>query len=291
MAASALSLTLTPKTLSIRRFYPSSAALLTQCSLKPLPKLVLALSPTKGHSNLNFTFVPKVSLTSQLMEEGEEDEAFDLSGLGPDEPSFPPEQKLYVGNVPFSVGSDTLAGLFQQVGSVEMVEVIFDKNSGRSRGFGFVTMSSIKEAEAAVQQLNGYELECRALKVNSGPPPKRENSPPRAFGSRGSAHSNDLNTLFVTNLSWGIDNITLENFFSKQGRVKNARVICDRESGRSKGFGFVTYHSPEEVNRAIAALDGADLNGRSIRVMIAEARSVRMRYDIRDGMVQDQSKP
>jgi hypothetical protein len=60
----------------------------------------------------------------------------------------------------------------------------------------------------------------------------------------------------VGNLSWGVDNSTLENLFSEQGQVVDARVIYDRESGRSRGFGFVTYGSSEEVNNAISNLDG-----------------------------------
>lgn len=55
-----------------------------------------------------------------------------------------------------------------------MVEVIYDKITGRSRGFGFVTMSTAEEAEAAARELNGYELAGRELRVNYGPPPPRE---------------------------------------------------------------------------------------------------------------------
>lgn len=64
------------------------------------------------------------------------------------------------------------------------------------------------------------------------------------------------NKVYVGNLAWGVDNSTLENLFSEQGRVLDAKVIYDRESGRSRGFGFVTYGSAEEVNKAISNLDG-----------------------------------
>lgn len=77
------------------------------------------------------------------------------------------------------------------------------------------------------------------------------------------------------NLSWGVDDLTLENVFSEHGKVIEARVICDRESGRSRGFGFITYGSADEVNSAIEALDGSDLKGRNIRVSLAEDRSRR----------------
>ena len=58
------------------------------------------------------------------------------------------------------------------------------------------------------------------------------------------------------NLAWGVDNSTLENLFNEQGQVVDAKVIYDRESGRSRGFGFVTYRTTEEVNNAISNLDG-----------------------------------
>ena len=88
------------------------------------------------------------------------------------------------------------------------------------------------------------------MRVNSGPPPPRELSSPR--GPRGEA-----NRVYVGNLSWGVDNSALANLFNEQGEVLEARVIYDRESGRSRGFGFVTYGSSEEVENAISNLDGA----------------------------------
>ncbi|WVZ57100.1 hypothetical protein U9M48_007534 [Paspalum notatum var. saurae] len=184
---------------------------------------------------------------------------------------FSEDLRVFVGNLPFSVDSAQLAGLFEQAGSVEMVEVIYDKLTGRSRGFGFVTMSSVEEAEAAVEQFNGYVLDGRSLRVNSGPAPPREQSPRR--GPRG-----DANRVYVGNLSWGVDNSALANLFNEQGEVLEARIIYDRESGRSRGFGFVTFGSAEEVENAISNLDGADLDGRQIRVTVAESRPPRQQY-------------
>ncbi|GFP91953.1 29 kDa ribonucleoprotein b chloroplastic [Phtheirospermum japonicum] len=195
--------------------------------------------------------------------------------------------KVFVGNLPFSVHSDILSGLFSQVGGVERAEVILDKTTGRSRIFAFAVMSTPEEAKAAAQQLNGYvsfgtflfvELDGRPLRVNYGPPsPKRENSSfrgPRGGGGERS-YSDDTNKLYVGNLSWDVDNYALETMLREQGNIKEARVVFDRESGRSRGFGFVTYGSRYEANNAIEALDGVDFNGRLIRVSLAEARPPR----------------
>ncbi|KAL6574846.1 hypothetical protein OROMI_012131 [Orobanche minor] len=296
MAASSHFLTLTPKTLSPHHssFSAAASALFTPTTPKPQPRIVLALSSIKRYAHPTYRFVRKVSFASELevdveekeeedeeeeeeeKEEEEEEEEDTLDFSGPEEPSFAPDLKLFVGNLPFSVDSAALAGLFQQAGGVETVEVIYDKATGRSRGFGFVTMSTIEEAEAAAQKFNGYELEGRALRVNSGPPPpKRENGLFRGFRGPEGMSSTDTNKLHVGNLSWDVDNLALETLFSEQGNVKEARVVYDRESGRSRGFGFVTYSSPEEVNNAIEVLDGTDLDGRPIRVSPAEGRPMR----------------
>jgi nucleolin len=96
--------------------------------------------------------------------------------------------------------------------------------------------------------------------VNCGPPPPRDESTPRAprggGGGGGGGFVDSANKVYVGNLAWGVDNSTLENLFSEQGQVLDAKVIYDRDSGRSRGFGFVTYGSAQEVNNAISNLDG-----------------------------------
>ena len=91
--------------------------------------------------------------------------------------------------------------------------------------------------------------------MSSGPPPPRdENFSPR--GPRGGSSIDNTNRLYVGNLAWGVDNLTLETLFSEQGKVKEATVVYDRDSGRSRGFGFVTYGSAQEVDNAIRSFDG-----------------------------------
>ena len=82
-------------------------------------------------------------------------------------------KKLYVGGLPFSVTDDQLKTLFESHGTVESAKVIMDRYTDKSRGFGFVEMSSQQEAEQAIKALNGTELEGRSLKVNESKP--REN--------------------------------------------------------------------------------------------------------------------
>jgi RNA recognition motif-containing protein len=78
--------------------------------------------------------------------------------------------KLYVGNLSFQTSSEDLRDLFAQAGTVESANVVEDRDTGRSRGFGFVEMATKEEGEAAIQQFNGRELGGRALTVNEARP-------------------------------------------------------------------------------------------------------------------------
>jgi cold-inducible RNA-binding protein len=89
-------------------------------------------------------------------------------------------KKLYVGNLSFNVTSADLERLFAQHGSVRSAQVIEDRDTGRSKGFGFVEMTSDSEAQAAITALNGSDFEGRALTVNEARP-----RPPRTGGGGG----------------------------------------------------------------------------------------------------------
>jgi RNA recognition motif-containing protein len=91
-------------------------------------------------------------------------------------------KKLYVGGLPYSVTDEQLTELFEPHGTVESAKVITDRYTDRSRGFGFVEMSTQAEAEAAIAALNGTELEGRSLTVNVSKP--REDRPRSGGGSR-----------------------------------------------------------------------------------------------------------
>jgi cold-inducible RNA-binding protein len=78
--------------------------------------------------------------------------------------------KLYVGNISFNTSNQDLIDLFSSSGTVTSANIIEDRETGRSRGFGFVEMSSSDEANAAIAALNGKEVDGRALKVNEAKP-------------------------------------------------------------------------------------------------------------------------
>lgn len=81
--------------------------------------------------------------------------------------------KLYVGNLSFNTSTQELEQIFGEIGTVESTNIIEDRDTGRSRGFGFVEMSSKEEGQNAIEQLNGKEVDGRELTVNEAKP--REN--------------------------------------------------------------------------------------------------------------------
>ena len=91
--------------------------------------------------------------------------------------------KLYVGNLSFNTTGGDLEDLFGQIGTVQSANVVEDRDTGRSRGFGFVEMSSKEEGQNAISELNGKELDGRTLTINEAKP--RENRGGGGGGGRG----------------------------------------------------------------------------------------------------------
>ena len=93
--------------------------------------------------------------------------------------------KLYVGNLAFQTSSDELQQLFSQAGTVESASVVEDRDTGRSRGFGFVEMSTKEEGEAVIAQFNGKEVNGRSLTVNEAKPREDRGGGRGGFGGGG----------------------------------------------------------------------------------------------------------
>lgn len=90
-------------------------------------------------------------------------------------------KKLYVGGLPYATTEDALRAAFAQAGTVTAAQIIMDKMTGRSKGFGFVEMSTDEEAQAAIEMYHGKDFEGRTLTVNVARP-KEEGGPRRSFG-------------------------------------------------------------------------------------------------------------
>ncbi|KAL5205782.1 hypothetical protein ABZP36_033991 [Zizania latifolia] len=173
-------------------------------------------------------------------------------------------RKLYVGNIPRTVTNDELTAMFAEHGTVERAEVMYDKYTGRSRRFGFVTMSTTEEANAAIESLNDTEVSGRKIKVNVTESflPNIDRSAPEPEP----VFVDSQYKVYVGNLAKSVTTEMLKNFFSEKGEVLSATVSRIPGTSKSKGYGFVTFSSEEEVEAAVSTFKNAELEGQPIRV-------------------------
>lgn len=180
-------------------------------------------------------------------------------------PSSEAARRLYMGNIPRTVTNDELTKIVEEHGAVEKAEVMYDKCSGRSRRFAFVTMKTVEDANAAVEKLNGTEIGGREIKVNitEKPLPQVDLSLLQAEESQ---FIDSPHKVYVGNLAKTVTTNTLKKFFSEKGNVVSTKVSWVPGTSKSGGFGFVTFSSEEEVEAAISSFNNSLLEGQVIRV-------------------------
>lgn len=204
----------------------------------------------------------------------EEEETEDDEDIEEDENEHEEERRLYVGNLPYSMTQSQLTDVFQEVGRVDAVEVVYDRVTDRSRGFAFVTMGSAEEAKEAIRMLDGSQIGGRTAKVNFPEIPRggeREVMAPRIRrSSRGFIDS--PYKVYVGNLGWSLTSEALKEAFQDQPGLLSAKVIYERDSGRSRGFGFVSFASAEDVESALNTMNGVEVEGRPLRLNLASQR-------------------
>ncbi|XP_059668646.1 33 kDa ribonucleoprotein, chloroplastic [Cornus florida] len=183
--------------------------------------------------------------------------------------------RLYVGNLPYSMTSSQLSEIFTEAGSVVSVEIVYDRVTDRSRGFAFVTMASVEEAKEAIRLFDGSQIGGRTVKVNFPEVPKggeREVMAPRIRSSY-QGFIDSPHKIYAGNLSWGLSSQGLREAFADQPGLLSAKVIYDRDTGRSRGFGFITFSSAEDVQSALNTMNEAEVEGRPLRLNLAAERT------------------
>ncbi|KAF9593717.1 hypothetical protein IFM89_024721 [Coptis chinensis] len=144
--------------------------------------------------------------------------------------------RLYVGNLPYAMTSSELTDIFTEAGRVTSVEIVYDRVTDRSRGFGFVTMQTVDEAKDTIRMFNGALVGGRSVKVNFPEVPRggeREVMGPKIRSSyRGFVES--PYKIYAGNLSWRLTSEGLRDAFDGQPGLLSARVIYERDSGRSR---------------------------------------------------------
>lgn len=208
----------------------------------------------------------EVELSSE--EEIEEDE--EKEG-GVDEVKSIEDGRLYVGNLPFSMTPSQLSEIFAEAGKVANVEIVYDRVTDRSRGFAFVTMESVEEAKEAIRLFDGSQVGGRTAKVNFPEVPRGGEREVMSAKIRSTYQGfvDSPHKLYASNLSWNLTSQGLKDAFADQPGFLSAKVIYDRASGRSRGFGFITFSSAEAMNNALDTMNEVDLEGRPLRLNVA----------------------
>jgi nucleolin len=184
---------------------------------------------------------------------------------------------LFVGNLSWNIDEEWLTREFEEFGELQGVRIITDRDSGRSKGFGYVEFTNAENGAKALEGRNGYELDGRGLRVdfsaprdnNAQTPQQKQNDRAAKFGD---VKNPPAQTLFVGNISFEADESTLTEYFQEHGSINSIRLPTDRETGAPKGFGYVEMGSIEEAQAAFEALQGADVAGRPIRLDYAAPR-------------------
>ncbi|KEQ76204.1 RNA-binding domain-containing protein, partial [Aureobasidium namibiae CBS 147.97] len=176
-----------------------------------------------------------------------------------------PSKVLFVGGLSWNVDEDWLSKEFEEFSPVS-VRVITHADSGRSKGFSYVEFTDVDAATEALNAKHGTDLDGRTLKCDFSTP--RDNSN-RSYDKNQGAPST---TLFVGNVSFNTTTDSLTGYFSEFGSINSIRLPTDRETGAPKGFGYVEFGSVDEAKAALEGLNGADVDGRNIRLDFAAPR-------------------
>ncbi|WVZ61929.1 hypothetical protein U9M48_011736, partial [Paspalum notatum var. saurae] len=215
---------------------------------------------------------------------GEEEEDFEEEGSVPEEEVEPPAPRayssprsrpprgedpgrLFVGNLPYTFTSEELTEVFSEAGRVDDAQIIYDKVTNRSRGFAFVTMATAEEAGKAIQMFDGALLGGRTARVNYPEVPRGGER--RTVTMAGRRRDDGTYKIYAGNLGWGVRADALRAAFEGQAGLIDARVIFERETGRSRGFGFVSFSTSDDAQAALEALEGVELEGRPLRLSLA----------------------
>jgi polyadenylate-binding protein len=182
---------------------------------------------------------------------------------------------VYIKNFAEELDDDKLREMFEHYGKIISAKVMYDV-SGKSRGFGFVSFDEPEAAEAAVTTLNGTELGGKQLYCGRAQKKtERQAELKERFEKIKLERINRYQgvNLYVKNLDDGVDDERLRKEFSQFGTITSAKVMG--EGGRSRGFGFVCFSSPEEATKAVTEMNGRIIVAKPLYVALAQRKEDR----------------
>ncbi|XP_052033234.1 polyadenylate-binding protein 4 isoform X4 [Apodemus sylvaticus] len=182
---------------------------------------------------------------------------------------------VYIKNFGEEVDDGNLKELFSQFGKTLSVKVMRD-SSGKSKGFGFVSYEKHEDANKAVEEMNGKEMSGKAIFVGRAQKKvERQAELKRRFEQLKQERISRYQgvNLYIKNLDDTIDDEKLRKEFSPFGSITSAKVML--EEGRSKGFGFVCFSSPEEATKAVTEMNGRIVGSKPLYVALAQRKEER----------------
>ncbi|NXY85204.1 NUCL protein, partial [Alcedo cyanopectus] len=167
---------------------------------------------------------------------------------------------LIVNNLSYSASEETLQELFKKASSIKMPQT----NQGRPKGYAFVEFPTTEDAKEALNSCNNTEIEGRAIRLEFSSPAWQKGS----MNARG-GFNQQSKTLFVRGLSEDTTEETLRESF--EGSI-SARIVTDRDTGSSKGFGFVDFSSAEDAKAAKEAMEDGEIDGNKVILDFAKPK-------------------
>jgi len=191
------------------------------------------------------------------------------------QPTGNQSKNLFVGSLSWSIDDEWLGRTFEEYGEIARAKVMTDRDSGRSKGFGYVEFTNLEDAIKAHDAMKDSELDGRTINVDYSKP--REENPASGGRDRAKSYGDQISepssTLFIGNVAFAADENMIGEAFGEHGTVVNVRLPKDQETNNLKGFGYVEFQSIDEAKTAFAAMQGADIAGRSIRLDYGKPRT------------------
>jgi polyadenylate-binding protein len=189
---------------------------------------------------------------------------------------------VYIKNFGEDLSEEKLTEIFSKFGKITsfkvMMKEVMSDEGGRNKGFGFVSFEDSESAEKAVDDLNGTEMNGKTLYVGRAQKKaERQQELKKKFEQLKLERLNRYQgvNLYVKNLDDSIDDERLRKEFSPYGTITSARVSVMSEDGRSKGFGFVCFSSPEEATKAVTEMNGRIIVAKPLYVALAQRKEDR----------------
>jgi len=174
---------------------------------------------------------------------------------------------VFIKNLDKTIDNKAMYDTFSAFGNILSCKVATDMSNGESKGYGFVHFETEEAALSAIQKVNGMLLNGKKVYVGRFVPRKdREHE----LGEKARRFTN----VYVKNICEEYDDVKLTEMFSKYGKISSVKVMKSEE-GKSKGFGFVSFESPEEASKACDELNGSDIEGKTVYVGRAQKKAER----------------